>query len=127
MYYHYYEYPGSPLIRRHYAVRTERHKLIRFYYGIDAWKLYGMEADPREVNNVFDDPAYAALVVELKAELERLRTLYGDTEPEPGVTIPAEPDPARPAQEPTRPPSPPHASAPARAPTPGWGRPGWSG
>lgn len=81
IYYHYYEYPGSPLIKRHYGVRTERYKLIRFYYDIEAWELYDLEADPREVNNVYDDPAYTAVLVELKAELERLRVKYGDTEP----------------------------------------------
>ncbi|MDP2958968.1 MAG: DUF4976 domain-containing protein, partial [Longimicrobiales bacterium] len=79
VYYHYYEYPGSPLIKRHYGVRTERYKLIRFYFDIEAWELYDLEADPRELHNVYDDPLYAAVVVELKAELERLRVQYGDT------------------------------------------------
>jgi len=83
IYYHYYEYPGSPNIKRHYGVRTERHKLIRFYYDIEAWELYDLEKDPRELNNVYEDPAYAAVVAELKAELERLRARYGDTEPDP--------------------------------------------
>ena len=38
-YYHYYEFPGAHSVRRHYGVRTETHKLIRFY-GIDEWELY---------------------------------------------------------------------------------------
>jgi arylsulfatase A-like enzyme len=82
IYYHYYEYPGSPLIKRHYGVRTERYKLIRFYYDIDAWELYDLQADPRELHNVYDDPRYASVVVEMKAELERLRQKYGDTDPD---------------------------------------------
>ncbi|HSW27921.1 MAG TPA: sulfatase [Longimicrobiales bacterium] len=80
VYYHYYEYPGSPLIKRHYGVRTERYKLIRFYFDIEAWELYDLEKDPQELHNVYDDPSYAAVVVEMKAELERLRIQYGDTE-----------------------------------------------
>jgi arylsulfatase A-like enzyme len=80
VYYHYYEYPGSPLIKRHYGVRTERYKLIRFYYDIEAWELYDLESDPHELHNVYDDPSYATVVVEMKAELERLRIQYGDTE-----------------------------------------------
>ena len=80
IYYHYYEYPGSPLIKRHYGVRTERYNLIHFYHDIEAWELYDLEADPHELNNVYDDPRQAAHLVELKAELERLRRQYGDTD-----------------------------------------------
>ncbi|NJD20024.1 MAG: DUF4976 domain-containing protein, partial [Gemmatimonadetes bacterium] len=90
IYYHYYEYPGSPLIKRHYGVRTERWKLIRFYYDIEAWELYDLQADPHELNNLYDDPGHAAVVAELKAELERLRVLYGDTEPDPAPAAQSE-------------------------------------
>ena len=33
-YYHYYEYPGAHMVKRHYGVRTDRYKLIHFYQGI---------------------------------------------------------------------------------------------
>ena len=79
MYYHYYEYPGWHAVKRHYGVRTQRYKLIHFYYDIDAWELYDLQGDPHELNNVYDDPAYAAVVTELKAELKRLRKQFGDT------------------------------------------------
>jgi hypothetical protein len=68
------------MTKRHFGVRTKRHKLIRFYHDIDAWELYDLEKDPLEVNNVYDDPAYAGIVADLKAELARLQTLYGDSE-----------------------------------------------
>jgi len=80
VYYHYYEYPAVHQVKRHYGVRTQRYKLIHFYYDIDAWELYDLEKDPKELNNVYDNPAYAGIVKELKAELERLRKQYGDSD-----------------------------------------------
>ena len=80
MYYHYYEYPAVHQVKRHYGVRTKRYKLIHFYYDIDAWELYDLEKDPTEVNNVYDDPGYAEIVMELKTELEKLRKQYGDSD-----------------------------------------------
>lgn len=80
LYYHYYEYPAVHMVKRHYGVRTDKYKLIHFYYDIDAWELYDLEKDPHEINNVYDDPEYADVVSELKVELKRLRDLYGDSE-----------------------------------------------
>jgi arylsulfatase A-like enzyme len=74
-YYHYYEYPGWHDVARHYGVRTERHKLI-YFYTLDEWELYDLETDPDELTSVYDDPDYADIVLELKAELERLRDVY---------------------------------------------------
>jgi arylsulfatase A-like enzyme len=79
-YYHYYEYPGWHAVKRHYGVRTKRHKLIHFYYNIDAWELYDLKKDPHELRNVYNDPAYAEAVKELKAELRKLQKQYGDSE-----------------------------------------------
>jgi arylsulfatase A-like enzyme len=79
MYYHYYEYPGAHSVKRHYGVRTRRHKLIHFYHDIDAWELFDLQKDPHELNNVYDAPAYADVVKELKAELARLQKQYGDS------------------------------------------------
>jgi arylsulfatase A-like enzyme len=80
MYYHYYEYPAVHMVKRHYGVRTRRYKLIHFYYDIDAWELYDLQKDPDELNNVYDDPSYAGIITQLKAELKRLRNFYGDTD-----------------------------------------------
>lgn len=75
IYYHYFEFPGYHSVRRHYGVRTKRHKLIH-YYGIDEWELFDLETDPDEMKSVHDDPAYAEVLSELQAELERLRKQY---------------------------------------------------
>jgi arylsulfatase A-like enzyme len=80
IYYHYYEYPAVHMVKRHYGVRTDRYKLIHFYYDIDAWELYDLEKDPRELRNLYGDPSFAGLTASLKAELERLRRQYGDTD-----------------------------------------------
>jgi len=80
VYYHYYEYPAVHMVKRHYGIRTKRHKLIHYYYDIDAWELYDLEKDPRELKNVYDDPAYAIIARDLKAELKRLQAYYGDSD-----------------------------------------------
>jgi arylsulfatase A-like enzyme len=77
IYYHYYEYPRPHRVAPHYGVRTERHKLV-YYYQTDEWELFDLVEDPTELNSVYDDPARAELVAQLKAELRRLREYYGD-------------------------------------------------
>ena len=66
-------------IKRHYGVRTERYKLIHLYHDIDEWELYDLRKDPDELKNICNDPEYADVVKELKAELKRLRKRYKDT------------------------------------------------
>ncbi len=82
----------------HFGIRTKKHKLI-FYYGkywVDtdnpdaewnknswgndftnhtpaAWELYDLEKDPKEMNNVYNNPAYKNIVAELKTELKNKR------------------------------------------------------
>lgn len=79
-YYHYYEYPGFHMVKRHYGIVTEDYKLAHFYYDIDEWELYDRKNDSLELNNVYDDPAYKEVVIELTKKLEKLREEYKDSE-----------------------------------------------
>lgn len=79
-YYHYYEYPAVHSVKRHYGISTERYKLIHFYYDIDEWELYDRETDPLELQNLYDDPAYASVKIKLHKSLEKLREKYGDSD-----------------------------------------------
>lgn len=77
-YYQYFEYPRWHHVQPHYGVRTQRYKLIHFYYDIDVWEFYDLEKDPHELTNRIADPAYASIIKELKAEIARLQKQYGD-------------------------------------------------
>ena len=79
-YYHYYEYPGPHMVRRHYGISTERYKLIHFYYDIDEWELFDFKTDPLELKNVYNDPAYSAVRKDLHKRLSGLMKKYGDSD-----------------------------------------------
>ena len=81
-YYHYYEYPAEHSVKRHYGIRTADFKLIHFYNDIDSWEMYDEKADPREMNNIYDDPAYSAQRERLTALLRQIQQEYGDTDPD---------------------------------------------
>ncbi len=90
MYYRYWMHLAHHNVYAHFGVRTHRHKLI--YYYADAlgqmgaiddpkepeWELFDLENDPYELNSVYHDPAYADVVEELTAELNRLQAEVGD-------------------------------------------------
>jgi arylsulfatase A-like enzyme len=79
LYYHYYDGPGEHGVAKHYGVRTERHKLIRFYADADnTWELYDLEKDPKELKSVYDDPAYAGVRARLTKRLEELKQQYAN-------------------------------------------------
>lgn len=83
-YYHYYEFPTPHRVRPHYGVITDRYKLVHYYKpDVDDWDLLDRQADPLEVKNFYNDPAYADTVKELKAELARLQTEVKETLPPP--------------------------------------------
>jgi arylsulfatase A-like enzyme len=102
MYYRYYHYPMHHKVQPHYGVRTETHKLI-YFNKINQWELYDLSKDPHEVNNVYNDPAYAETRKKLKDEMYRLKKELKDEDqfanelPRDNVDAPAKPmKPAKP-------------------------------
>lgn len=78
LYYHYYEFPGIHMVKRHYGIRTARYTLIHFYNDIDEWELYDLEKDPQELHNVISDPGYADIKTQLHHQLDSLIRVYED-------------------------------------------------
>ena len=74
----------------HYGVRSEDFKYIVYYNdGLGTpgsservlpieYELFDLRRDPAELHNVVDDPDYAAVRLELVAELARLQDKYAD-------------------------------------------------
>ncbi|MHC4623049.1 MAG: sulfatase family protein [Planctomycetota bacterium] len=75
----YYRYYGDYGVAPHYGIRTRRYKLIHFH-SMGEWELFDLEKDPNELTNRCDDPEYAGIVRELRLELNRLQSKYGDSE-----------------------------------------------
>lgn len=80
-YYQYFEYPKWHRVLPHYGVRTDRYKLIHFYYNIDAWEMYDLKNDPTELTNQYNNPSYQKTIAELKIELTKLQKEYKDDLP----------------------------------------------
>ena len=87
-YYHYYEFPGPHSVRRHYGVIDARYKLMHFYEpDIAEWEMFDLEADPKEMKSVYDDPNYAKERARLEAELARLRAELKVPDQDPPQTL----------------------------------------
>ena len=80
IYYTYYEYPSVHMVKRHYGVRTERYKLMHFYYDIDEWELYDLEKDPTEMINLYGQKEYEEVQKKMHLRLSELREKYGDSD-----------------------------------------------
>jgi arylsulfatase A-like enzyme len=78
VYYHYYGYPDVHQVARHYGIRTERYKLIR-YYQFGEWELFDLQQDPDELHNLYANPAYRDVVATLAEQLGALRAQYDDS------------------------------------------------
>jgi arylsulfatase A-like enzyme len=79
IYYTYYEFPGEHHVKRHYGVRTDRYKLIHFYYDVDIWELYDLEKDPSEMTNEYTNLEYANVKEDMHKRLVEMRIKYGDS------------------------------------------------
>lgn len=69
VYYHYYEFPAEHSVRKHFGIRTDRYKLIRFYGKQDFWELYDLKTDPHEMKNLYGEKVVQPIVAALKAKL----------------------------------------------------------
>jgi arylsulfatase A-like enzyme len=79
-YYRYYDEDlGEHNVRAHYGVRTQTHKLI-YFWKKNQWECYDLVHDPDELHNIYNDPAQAALVADLKKELYRLKKEVQDND-----------------------------------------------
>lgn len=79
VYAHYYEYPYWHNVQPYYGVRTERYKLIHYYYDIDKWELYDLQKDPNELTNIYGKAESVQVQKEMIKELERQQKETGDT------------------------------------------------
>ena len=78
LYYHYYEFPGEHSVKRHFGIHDGRYKLIRFYYDIDEWEFFDLDKDPHEINNIYKNPDYTAIIAQMKEDLRELIVYYED-------------------------------------------------
>ena len=89
-YYHYWMHMKHHSNPAHIGIRTKRYKLL-FFYGAPqnsetaqtppAWELYDLSRDPKEMNNVYDNPEYAAVIGQLKDQLKAMRAENGEDDP----------------------------------------------
>ncbi len=77
LYYHFYEYKADHTVLQHLGIRGERYKLI-YFYTVNEWELYDLEADPQEQNNLIKSAAHQLIRAQMKYELLKLRDLYDD-------------------------------------------------
>jgi arylsulfatase A-like enzyme len=90
MYYRYWLHRAHHGVPAHFGIRTREHKLI-FFYGLPmglskklpstpTWELYDLKTDPSEMRNVYQHPAYASVIKELKQRLFEFRKELKDTD-----------------------------------------------
>ena len=78
VYYHYYEFPKWHNVQPHYGVRTERYKLIHYYYSMDEWELFDLKKDPNEMVNLYGTSGTDKLTQKLKNKIKELQVEYTD-------------------------------------------------
>ena len=80
VYYHYYEYPEPHRVMPHFGLRTNKHKLVRFYGEQHFWELFDLEHDPNELQNIYATIGDEAIIDGLKEKLDQLIAEYKDAE-----------------------------------------------
>ena len=61
------------------ACGPSTHKLI-YFWKKDQWECYDLVNDPDELHNIYDDPAQAGLIADLKKELYCLKKELQDND-----------------------------------------------
>jgi len=87
--YEYFEHPAVTCTGKMRGVRTKRWKYIHYIQEPQGHELFDLENDPEERRNLYGEAAHQGVAQEMKARLERLRTLLADDRSEDGK--PAEP------------------------------------
>ncbi len=74
----------------HFGIRTQQYKLIYFYgqplRGDNkeptdpTWEFYDLQADPKELNNLYNDQEYQEEIARLKQEMMQLKQQVGDSD-----------------------------------------------
>jgi arylsulfatase A-like enzyme len=90
-YYRYWMHMKHHYNPAHFGIRTKAWKLI-FFYGADekgekgngrtppGWELYHLKKDPKEMNNLYGNPEYAAIQEQLKKQLKATRAEVKDSD-----------------------------------------------
>ncbi len=73
----YYRYSGERThsVAAHDGVRTADHKIF-WVPKTEEYQLFDMKKDPQEMKSVHQDPAYATVLTDMKAELQNARDQY---------------------------------------------------
>ena len=66
------------MVQPHYGVRTDRYKLIHFYYNIDEWELYDLKNDKYEMDNLYGKEGYEEITATLKKRIKELQKEFND-------------------------------------------------
>lgn len=67
-----YPYAGPNML----CIRTDRYKLIDAFLENDIDELYDLKNDPGEMENLIDNPKFSKIILDLRSELEKLKTIY---------------------------------------------------
>ena len=94
-YYRYWMHMNHKLaVPGHFGIRSDRYKLI-FFYGSQpngppknpvfactpaAWEFYDLEADPKEMNNLYKNPEYRQIIDLMKTQLKETREALDETD-----------------------------------------------
>ena len=66
-------YSEAEHVLPHRRIRADRYKFICYYLPPEAFKMFDLQNDPHELNNLYPDPQYSPMAKQLRARLDELR------------------------------------------------------